>query len=471
MDNIKFGTDGWRAIIADGFTLGNVARISRASARWLVNREKDREASVVIGYDTRFGGKMFAEAAAKVFALTGVSVYLSDRFVSTPMVSYGVISKKASMGVAITASHNSFEYNGFKIKGHYGGPVLDQDLKDIENLIPEMNEIHLDSLHFEEYVDKGLIQYVNLESIYIDNVKENFNLESIEKSRFTFAFDSMYGAGQQVFKQLLPGVHLVNCQQDYSFGGISPEPSATNLKKLEALIRSNGNIDCGLAVDGDADRVAMYDRHANYIDSHHIMLLLIHYLYKYKGFNGKIVTGFSSTARIEKLCMYYGLDFKRVKIGFKEICSVILKEKVLMGGEESGGISVLSHIPDRDGIWTGLLIWQFMVETGKNLHELIEEVYSITGSFACERADLKIDKKRKNEIIENCRKGLFRNFGNRTVQRIENLDGFKFFFNDAEWLMIRSSGTEPLLRIYAESYNRKSALEILEAAEREIMAI
>ncbi len=471
MDNIKFGTDGWRAIIADGFTVGNVARISRASARWLVNREKDREASVVIGYDTRFGGKMFAETAAKVFALTGVSVYLSDRFVSTPMVSYGVIRKKASMGVVITASHNSYEYSGFKVKGHYGGPLLDQDLKNIENMIPEMNEIHLDSLHFEEYIDKGIIEYIDLEDFYINNLKENFNLESIEKSRFTFAFDSMYGAGQQVFKQLLPGVHLINCQQDYSFGGIAPEPLARNLKKFAAFIKRNGKIDCGLAVDGDADRIAMYDRFGNYIDSHHIMLLLIHYLHKYKGFTGKIATGFSSTVRIEKLCGYYGLDVKRVKIGFKEICTVILKEKVLLGGEESGGISVLSHIPDRDGIWMGLLIWQFMVETGKNLHELIEEVYNITGSFACERADLKIDKNRKTAIIEKCRKGSFRNFGNRVVERVENLDGFKFFFNDDEWLLIRLSGTEPLLRTYAESYNRKSALEILEEAKRAIMAV
>lgn len=469
MENIRFGTDGWRSVIASDFTVENVARLARAASRWLVNQEKEIVSSVVIGYDTRFGGRMFADTAAKVFALSGTKVYLSDRFVSTPMVSYGVISMKASLGVVITASHNSFHYNGFKLKGHYGGPLLKQDIKNIETMIPELNEIHLDSLDFNEYLEKGVIEYINLEDIYISHIKNNFDLKSFNKSKFRFAFDAMYGSGQNVLKSLMPGVSLLHCRQDFSFGNTAPEPVEENLQEFAEFIKTDGNIDCGMAVDGDADRVAMYDSTGNYIDSNHLILLVIHYLHKYKGYTGKVVTGFSSTIRIEKLCSYYALDVQRVKIGFKEICGVILKEKVLVGGEESGGISILSHIPDRDGIWIGLMIWQFMIETGKSIRDLIDEVYSITGAFAFECSDIKTDNNTRSTIIEKCRNGYFTVFGNRKVERVEDMDGYKFFFNSEEWLMIRQSGTEPVLRIYAESFNRESALQILRDARETIM--
>ncbi|TVR69933.1 MAG: phosphoglucomutase/phosphomannomutase family protein [Marinilabiliales bacterium] len=469
MDNIRFGTDGWRSVIADGFTVGNVARISRGTARWLINQEKEKDASVVIGYDTRFGGKMFAETAAKIFAHSGIRVYLADPFVTTPMVSYGVIKRNASLGVVITASHNPYHYNGFKVKGPYGGPLPEQDTRTIETLIPELNEIHLESLHFDEYLERKMIIPVNLEDDYTEHVRNNFDLEMIGNSRFAFAYDAMYGAGQRVISRLLPGVHLVNCEQDYSFGGIPPEPLDKNLKRFSSFIRKNGKIDSGLAVDGDADRIAMYDAFGNYVDSHNIMLLLIHYLHKYKGYTGKVVTGFSSTSKIEKLCAYYGLEVQRVKIGFKEICSVMLNEKVLLGGEESGGIGVISHMPERDGIWMGLLIWQFMVETGKSVSDLLEEVYGMTGKFAFERSALNIGKKAKAKITEKCRNGQFSHFGKRSVRRTEDLDGYKFFLGEDEWVMIRASGTEPVLRTYAESTNRETALEILRDAEKAIM--
>ncbi len=470
MDNIKFGTDGWRSVIADGFTVGNVARISRASSRWLVNQNRERTAKVVIGYDTRFGGKMFAETAAKVFALAGVKVYFSDRFVSTPMISYSVIHKDASLGVVITASHNPYNFNGFKLKGHYGGPLLEADIKDIENMIPEMNEIHLESLHFNEYIEKGIIEYIDPEEIYIQHIVRNFDLDIFNNSKFTFSFDAMYGSGQRVIKKILPKVHLMNCHQDFTFGGVAPEPLEKNLMDFSAFIKKRPEIDCGLAVDGDADRIALFDSHGNYIDSHHIILLLIHYLHKYKGCGGKVVTGFSSTVKIEKLCRHYGLEVQRVPIGFKEICNIMLKEKVMVGGEESGGISTYTHMPDRDGIWMGLLIWQFMIESGKSLKELIEEVYSLTGAFAFERSDLRIEKNLKNAVIEKCKNGHFKNFGHRKVKKIEDMDGYKFFFNEDEWLLIRLSGTEPVLRTYAESFDRHSALEILEDARKEIMS-
>lgn len=461
MDNIKFGADGWNALIADSYTVGNVARIARASARWLINREKDKDPSVIIGYDTRFGGKMFAEATAKVFALTGVKVYLSDRFVSTPMVSLGVIKENASMGVIITASHKSYPYNGFKLRGHHGGPLLDNELKNIEDMITVLNEINLESLYFDDFIEKGIIEYIDIAEMFFTHIRENFDVDSLIKSKFSFAFDAMYGSCQQIIKKLLPEVNLIHCNQDYAFGGVSPDPVESNLTEFSAFIKRNGKVDCGLAVDGDADRVALFDGYGNYIDSHHIVLLLIHYLHKYKGYRGKVVIGLALSVKIEKLCHYYGIDIQRVKTGFKEIFNIIIKEKVLIGGEESGGISIPSHIPERDGIWIGLLIWQFMVETGRSVNELIEEVYSITGSFATKRIDLHLDKNTINSIIDRCKNDSIRMFGNRNVQRFEYIDGFRFFFNDDEWVMIRASDREPVLIIYAESYNPESALEIL----------
>lgn len=471
MDKIKFGTDGWRALIAEEFTVENVARISRASALWLINQCKDEEPRVVIGYDCRFAGKMFAETAARVFAHAGVKVYLSESFVSTPMVSLGILQLEATLGVVITASHNPPEYNGFKLKGHYGGPLLENALKNIEDLVPPQNEIHLDSLIFKDYLGKGLIEYRDLEQVYVDYVREHIDLDVLSRSGFRFAFDAMYGSGQGVLRRLLPETVLLHCERDVMFGGIPPEPLEKNLKEFSELIRKRKNIDCGLAVDGDADRIALFDKEGRYVDSHHIILLLIHVLSRYKKIHGLVVTGFSSTVKVEKLCAYYGLEVKRVKIGFKDICKVMLQENVLVGGEESGGIAVSSHIPERDGIWMGLIIWQIMAETGKSIEQLIEEVYAITGRFAFERSDLRIGYDQKLRIIEACQAGAFSSFGDYQVRRVETLDGFKYFFSESEWLMIRPSGTEPVLRTYAEAESPEEARQLLEACYETIMRV
>jgi phosphomannomutase len=208
-------------------------------------------------------------------------------------------------------------------------------------------------------------------------VKRNFDIEKIKNSKFNFAFDAMYGSGQNVIKRLFPKVKNIHCELNPTFKGIAPEPLHKNLQEFSKLIAKSNKIDCGLAVDGDADRIAMYDSKGNYIDSHHIILIIIHYLAAYKKLRGKVVTGFSSTVKVEKLASHYGLEVERVKIGFKDICKIMLKENVLVGGEESGGIAINSHMPERDGIWMGLIIWQFMVETGKSLNQIIKEIYKI----------------------------------------------------------------------------------------------
>ncbi|HYX06815.1 MAG TPA: hypothetical protein VE912_08800 [Bacteroidales bacterium] len=467
MERIKFGTDGWRAVIAQEFTVENVIRVTNAVATWLL--KKNQNPSVVIGHDCRFGGKLFTETVAKVLASKGIKVFIAEGFVSTPMVSLGILHHQASMGVVITASHNPPEYNGYKLKGPFGGPLLEEDIRDIEHFISDGGMMDLDLINQENLVKQGWIEYVDLETAYVDHLSASFNVEAIRQSNLNFAFDAMYGSGQNVFKKILPDMPSLHCELNPTFKGIPPEPLAKNLKEFSAFLKEAKNIDAGLAVDGDADRIAMLNEIGEYVDSHHIILLLIHTLVKYKNMSGLVVTGFSSTVKVETLAAHYGLDVVRVKIGFKDICKVMLKENVLVGGEESGGIAVGSHIPERDGIWMGMILFQMMVETGKTLSQLIDEVYEITGKFAFKRQDIHLTKEKRNRIAENCRKGKYSSFGDYKVERVEDLDGFKYYFNDHEWYMIRPSGTEPVLRTYAESSTPERAAAILEAGYNTIM--
>lgn len=264
---------------------------------------------------------------------------------------------------------------------------------------------------------------------------------------------------------------LMHCDQNPGFEGVAPEPILKNLKPFQEFIRSKGNIASGLATDGDADRIGLFDAEGNFVDSHHIILLLIHYLHKYKGFNGKVITAFSVTDKVKILCQHYGLEQQTVKIGFKYIAGFFLDQDILLGGEESGGIAVKGHIPERDGIWMGLVIWEFMAKSGKTLNQLIEEVYAITGSFCYDRADLHITEELKQRILEACAAGHFTGFAGKEAVRTENIDGFKYHFAGGEWLMIRASGTEPVVRVYAEAADRQELERFLQQSVKEILAI
>lgn len=467
MTKIKFGTDGWRAIIAKDFTVENVARVTEAVSKYLIKTTKNP--SVVLGHDCRFAGELFAETAAKVFIANNVKVYLAKGFISTPMISLGAVNYKTSLGVIITASHNPPSYNGYKIKAHYGGPLGPELVQEIEDIIPPDTIYDLDVISLKDAESKGLLQYVNLEDDYIKHVEKNFDLDAIRNSNLNLAYDSMYGAGQRVMSRLFPNIHHLHNDHNPGFHGQAPEPIHKNLTEFSDFIKSKGNISCGLATDGDADRIGLYDPEGNFVDSHHIILLLIHYLKKYKGMNGKVATAFSTTVRIKNMCDHYQLPLDVVKIGFKYICGIMVKEDVLVGGEESGGIAIKGHIPERDGIWMGLTIWEFMAKTGKSLKDLIQEVYDITGPFWFERNDMYIDESTKLKVLDACKKDAYKEFGKYKVQRIEDLDGYKYFFDDNTWLMIRASGTEPVLRLYAEGDTKEIAFDILEEAKKVLL--
>ncbi|MCB0586705.1 MAG: phosphoglucomutase/phosphomannomutase family protein [Phaeodactylibacter sp.] len=464
MSKIKFGTDGWRAIIAEDYTVENVRRVAEGTARWM---KKQGEGQAVIGHDTRFGGQLFAETTARVFGAYGIKVKLARGFVSTPMVSLGVVKTNSGLGVVITASHNPPSYSGYKLKSKLGGPMIPAQVAEVEDEVPDKPTVELASL--EEMEEKGLLEYVDLEQAYMDHVTKSFDLEAIRRSGIRIGYDAMYGAGQNAMRRLFPDAALLHCEYNPSFMGQAPEPIHRNLQEFSQLIKDSGNIDIGLANDGDADRIGMYDAEGNFVDSHHILLLLLLYMAGYRKEKGKVVITFSVTEKMKELAEHYGLDYEVTKIGFKYIAEIMANEDVIVGGEESGGLAVKGHIPERDGIWIGLTIIEFMAKTGKSLQELIREVYDLVGSFAYDRDDLHLAEEKKQAIIKRCKEGSYTAFGQYKIECVEDIDGFKFYFGGGRWVMIRPSGTEPVLRVYAQAPEAPEVRTILDATHKALL--
>jgi Phosphomannomutase len=465
VEKIKFGTDGWRAIIAQDFTVYNVARVAKGQAEWLL--KKDSKPVVVLGYDCRFGGELFTETVAKVLCGNGIKVLMAKGFISTPMISMGVLKLGATQGVVITASHNPPSYNGYKLKGAHGGPSSPADIAAVEALIPDSVEIPNEGLkHWE---DNGLLEYINLEDMYVSYLQEKFDFEALKNSPFKLAYDAMYGAGQRVMRRLLPNAVLIHCEHNPGFEGQAPEPLDKNLQLLAKTVANTPEIKIGLATDGDADRIGLYDEDGNFVDAHHIILLLIHYLHKYKGMSGKVAIAFSTTDRVKRMCEAYGLPIEITPIGFKYISEIMTKEDVLVGGEESGGIAVKGHIPERDGIYDGLALYEFMTQTGKTLKELCAEVYEVVGKFVYERNDMHIENTKKEAIIKSAQDDKYAEFGKYKFNRRETIDGVKYHLDNGGWILLRASGTEPLLRIYAEGNSKEEALDILEDVKATIL--
>ncbi len=464
MYTIKFGTDGWRDIIADTFTVENVRRVAKATSDWL--NMQDLTKSVVIGYDCRFGGEMFAKESAMVFADNGIHVILSDGFVSTPMISLAANMKQVGLGIILTASHNPPSYNGFKIKANYGGPATPKTVSEIENLIPDT------PVEIAQTSDKyffELIKKEDFEKIYLDHCKNNFNMEALESMSSHLLYDAMFGAGRRVVAKLLPDSNIIHGDENPGFLGRAPEPILKNLPEASKMLKENENLTIGLATDGDADRIGFFDENGRFVDSHHLILLLIEYLVDHKNLFGKVVKSFSVSDKVGKLCELKGLETITTKIGFKYICEYMVEDDVLIGAEESGGIAIKGHIPERDGVWMGLVLMEYAAETGKTISQLIEDVYAKVGKFAVERYDLHINNNLKLNIVDNCKQNKYNSFGKYKIERVEDTDGYKFHLGNETWVMIRPSGTEPVLRVYAEAADSQAAIAILEATKAAIL--
>lgn len=460
---IKFGTDGWRAVIAREYTVDNLRRIAAATARFM---QKNEMQTAVLGFDCRFGGRLFAETTAEVLVDHDIQVHMDENFASTPMVSLGVKILQADMGVVITASHNPPSYNGFKLKSAYGGPTIPRDIQAVEDELPD--SYPTPELDYARAKEEGKVKVVDLEQMYIDQVEKNFDLDAIRSAGIGLAYDAMYGAGQNVIRRLFPKAQLLHCEYNPGFHGQAPEPIHRNLQELAALMAENEDLDLGLANDGDADRIGLYNDRGEFVDSHHILLLLLQYMVEHKNQSGKVVVTFSVTNKMKQLADHYGLDFEMTPVGFKYIAEIMMEETVIVGGEESGGLAVQSHIPERDGIWMGLLVMEFMAKTGKSLRELIESVYDKVGRFAYDRDDRHVTDAHKKAVVAHCQKEPFTNFGPYQVQKFEDVDGFKFTIDDDTWTMIRPSGTEPVLRVYGQARDAQGVRDLLDAVNAEI---
>jgi phosphomannomutase len=460
MSQIKFGTDGWRAIIALDYTVDNVKRVAEGTALWL--KQKGGKQTVV-GHDVRFGGELFATTTAQVLGAHGIKVMLAKGFVSTPMISLGVAKTQSDVGVVITASHNPPSYNGYKLKSHLGGPMAPAQIEEVEKLVPETTNLELPTL--AEMEAKGLLEYTDLEQIYLDHVTANFDLATMRKTTFKIAYDAMFGAGQSAMRKILPDAVLLHCDDNPGFHGQAPEPIHRNLLEFSELIKSDHDIALGIATDGDADRIGMYDEDGTFVDSHHILLLLLLYMHRYKKQTGKVVITFSVTDKMKKMAESFGIDYEVTKIGFKYIAEIMAQEDVIVGGEESGGLAVKGHIPERDGIWIGLMILEFMAKTGKSVKQLIQEVYDVVGAFNCDRDDLHVEDAQKQAIIKRSKENPYTAFGPYKVESLETIDGFKYNLGNDRWVMLRASGTEPVLRVYAQASDAQEVRQILDAAK------
>jgi len=459
MSVIKFGTDGWRAVIADQFTFANVNVVTQAVAKWLqsINRAEN---GVVIGYDARFLSREFAEHAASVFAELGILVRFSDRIVPTPAISHAALAHDA-FGIVITASHNPPEYNGYKLKAPFGGSATPDQIAGIENELASVGET-VTVQPFQQRVKFGLIREMNLLDGYLQSIRENIDLEAIRNSGLKVAHDPMYGAGSGIIKHLLGEkfVQEIHGERNPLFGGTAPEPVEQNLSELCKITKEN--CDIGIANDGDADRITMVDENGQFVSSHKILSLLVEYLHTHKGMNGTVVKTFSTTDMIDKQAEKYGLPLIVTPIGFKYIAELMVDKDVLTGGEESGGLAAKGHLPERDGIYIGLLIIEMMVRSGKSLSELAAGLFDEYGSHYYHREDLLTDDSKKHAMIAYCKAKKLTNILGSAVVKWDFKDGIKHHLDDGSWVLVRPSGTEPVLRIYAESSDPLNVQKMVE---------
>lgn len=458
MYKIKFGTDGWRAIIAQDYTTENVARVAASTADYIL--KNNSAPTIALGFDCRFGGSLFAETIIKVMFSKGVKVIFYDAICTTPMLSLACNEYKADIGVMVTASHNPPSYNGFKLKSTFGGPTPPSEVQAVEDMIPESYEIP--TISIQEISEKGFIQIKDFRKLYLDRVRKSFNLDTITNSKLKVAYNAMFGSGQAIVPDLLPKADLFNCVWNPNFNHISPEPIPGNLKDFSAYLKGRGDIDVSFVNDGDADRIALMDRHGNYIDAHYIILMLIYILHKDRGMNGKVVIAFSVSPKIKKMCEVFGLPVEVTKIGFKYIAEIIQEGGVLVGGEESGGISVAGHIPERDGVWDALIVIDYLARTNKSLEDLIAEVNEVVGAFSYGRNDLKLTEEKKQAILHYCNSTDIKSLADIDVELTETIDGFKYHLAGERVLMIRASGTEPVLRVYCQAESNEKVKDILD---------
>ncbi len=474
MGVVKFGTDGWRGIIADDFTFANVRVAARAIAHYVLG-EEEWTRGVAIGWDTRFESQAFARVVAEVMAGAGIPVQLADRVTPTPALSYAVRERRAAGGVMITSSHNPAAWNGVKYKASYGGSGKPSIMAAIEGYLEKPLRTVAEAAKIEE---------VDFNPEYVAALERFVDVAAIKASGYRFLIDCMYGAGRGVVAGILgrEGVECVEMRAEINpaFPGINPEPILPHIRETQVRVVEE-RCDAGLVTDGDADRIGAVDEHGNVVDAHKIYAILLQWLLERKGWPGDVTRAFNTTKMLDRIAAKHGRRLHEHGIGFKYVCDLMLTENILIGGEESGGVGISRHLPERDGLLNSLLLAQVMADEKKTLGGLVAALQEEYGEHQYGRVDMHIDQAVKEAAIR--RAGEVRagdEFAGMKVLRVETLDGIKFFLenkacagkaNAAEtWLLLRASGTEPLLRVYCESCSMESVEQVLGAAREFVEA-
>jgi phosphomannomutase len=465
--NIKFGTDGWRGIIADDYTFENVRLVAGAIASYVLKHE-DSSRGLVVGYDTRFGSRRFAELGAETIAAAGIHVRLANDYTPTPALSFAVKNYRTAGGVMVTSSHNPWSWNGIKFKANFGGSATPAIIKAIEaelGTFPQGTQAKVEETDFKQP--------------YIDAIVKFADMDLIQRAGFKVAIDCMYGAGRGVLAGIFRqrGIQHLEIRGEVNpmFPGINPEPIEPHVEMLQATVVREG-CHAGFATDGDADRIGAVAEDGSFIDAHKCYALLLRWLLERKKWPGEVVRAFNTTRMLDRIAARHGRRLHETGIGFKYICDLMLAREILIGGEESGGIGIPRHLPERDGILNSLLLANIMAEERKTLGQLVADLQRDFGAHHYGRRDLHIPEEVKQAAIGRAESGQVTHLGPYKVLRQEGLDGVKFFLdaptngNGADaWVLLRASGTEPLLRVYSEAASPELVNEILELSAAFVM--
>jgi phosphomannomutase len=462
MSQIKFGTDGWRAVIAEDFTFANVARVAQAAADyWGANPVAGTKRKIIVGYDRRFLSDQFAQCTAEVFAGNNFEVVLAPEPTPTPSVSFAVKNLCAVGGVMITASHNPPIFNGFKLKSYYGGSSDSETCRSVESFL-DRNPVKTTPL--AEALKSGQITIADFRPAHYAALKKLVDFKLIAKSKLRFAHDALFGVGAGCFEQLLAGttckVTTLNGEHDVLFGGINPEPIEKNYARSQKFLRAHPHDIC-LVTDGDADRVGGMDGRGKYLTTHQIICLLLHHLIVNRKGRGRVVKALTTTSMVDKMCAVYGLPLVETGVGFKYICAEMLKGGVLLGAEESGGIGFPGHIPERDGIAAGLMLLEMLATERVSVNKLLAKLEKQFGPHRYGRIDTHYPLEKRASLMEFLKNNPPDKLLRSPFADIKTFDGVKFIAADSSWLMLRGSGTEPVLRIYAEAKSDASVQKLL----------
>src|SRR5215475_6776519 len=463
---IRFGTDGWRGVIADDFTFAHARIVAHAIARYVV-RGEDARKGVIIGYDHRYSSDRFAAAVAEVISASGTPVWLTDKPCPTPAISFFVRHQKAAGGVVITASHNPYRWNGVKYKASYGSSALPSIVAEIEKELVGVIEKGVPPLPPR----KDLVQSFEPRAPYLDALEKLVDWKRLRGSKLRFVFDPMHGAAASLLPELLRrnGVLCdeVRGTRDPRFGGVHPEPIEPHIEALRQAVLA-GKYDAGFCADGDGDRIGAIDRTGAFVNPHQILALLVWHLAGTRNLPGDIAKTFSVTKLIDKLAAKLNRKLHEVPIGFKYICELMLEQNILIGGEESGGIGFSVYLPERDATVSALFLVELMAWHGKSLGELLGSLHKEFGEHHYGRVDLDVKPGQKEKAIAYFSDGKCKELLNFSVTRRENLDGIKLYLADVGWVMVRTSGTENLLRIYSETNNKETTRRVLDAVVAQV---